>query len=582
MKKILSVILSVCIVATMLSALAVSVSADTLSQVIYTFDSTSKPSDWSNKDNGDKRFTIEIVDLSDSEDESDAAHGNVLKFGTYGDLTNIGFSVPAAMMDVNGIPSKITFDVKAYNSSSTGQLGKNDQPGFALRNSAGTSYYLPQTTSVTQSWQTFELSLDSHPSIADDYTLSYFVIRKCNSGNKIVYIDNFTLWYDEYSADRQEQEAPVAPTVQSATGTSVTLTPIADNCQYSKDGTTWQSSNVFTGLTTNTEYTFYARYRETVDLFASPASVGTTYTTPVAYKWDLYSTNFTLSDNTTTANFSTAHASEGTYFEGTGNTAGQSATLTSKVSVPAGVYSSRIYARVYNGRAPIDIVINGTQVATALNTSSGGTGNVSTNKYYDMEQFTVTETAPIVMTLTTTGSGSLFLNSLEIVKVADYVAPDADPYENIAGTTVEEAQLRVGAVNGIRFITNVDADLIETAKSEGYTVTMGTLIAPLTYGELTLDSGAINVVTPGYFFETPGVIAGSIVSIKDKNITRDFIARGYVTLTKDNDSTTYYAQQQTSGRSLKTLAAAAILDTTFYNQLNNAQKTLVQTWANKE
>ena len=486
------------------------------------------------------------------------------------------------MMDVNGIPSKITFDVKAYNSSSTGQIGKTDKPGFALRNSSSEEYYLPQPTNITQSWQTMELSLASHPTISDDYTLTSFVVRKCNSGNKIILIDNFTLWYDEYSADRQEQEAPAAPTVQSATGNSVTLTPIADNCQYSKDGTTWQSSNVFTGLTTNTEYTFYARYRETVDLFASPASVGTTYTTPVAYKWDLYSTNFTLSDNTTTANFNTAHASEGTYFEGTGNTAGQSATLTSKVSVPAGVYSSRIYARVYNGRAPIDIVINGTQVATALNTSSGGTGNVSTNKYYDMEQFTVTETAPIVMTLTTTGSGSLFLNSLEIVKVADYVAPDADPYENIAGTTVEEAQLRVGAVNGIRFITNVDADLIETAKSEGYTVTMGTLIAPLTYGELTLDSGAINVVTPGYFFETPGVIAGSIVSIKDKNITRDFIARGYVTLTKDNDSTTYYAQQQTEGRSLKTLAAAAILDTTFYNSLNNTQKTLVQTWANKE
>ena len=158
-------------------------------------------------------------------------------------------------------------------------------------------------------------------------------------------------------------------------------------------------------------------------------------------------------------------------------------------------------------------------------------------------------------------------------------APVVDPYENIAGTTSVEAQLRIGKVNGIRFITNVNADLIETAKSEGYTVTMGTLIAPLTYGELKLDSGAINVVTPGYFFETPGVIAGSIVSIKTANITKDFVARGYVTLTKDEVSTTYYASQPDEGRSLKTVAAACVEDISFFNMLNDAQKEQVTTWA---
>ena len=95
MKKILSVILSVCMVITMLSALAVSVSADTLSQVIYTFDSDSKPASWTS--DGANRYKIEIIDLSDSEDETDITHGNVLKFGTYGDLTNVGFSVPAGV-----------------------------------------------------------------------------------------------------------------------------------------------------------------------------------------------------------------------------------------------------------------------------------------------------------------------------------------------------------------------------------------------------------------------------------------------------------------------------------------------------
>ena len=578
MKKIISVLLSLCLLVTMVSMVAISASADTLSNLIYTFDDGSKPSDWTNKNKGDGRYTIEIVDLTDSEGEGDSAHGNVLKFGGYGDLTNVGFKVPADMMNVAGVPTKITFDVKAYNSSSTGALGKSDMPGFALRNSSGTSYYLPQPTNVTQSWQTMELDLSTQSALLDDYNLTNFVVRKCASGNKIVYIDNFTLWYDEYSANRQPQEAPPAPTVASATSTSVTLNAIADNCQYSKDGVTWQGSTTFTGLTANTEYTFYARYRETVDLFTSPASAGTVFTTPVVYKWNLYSDNFTL-NNTSCGNFNTAHAGDGTYFEGTGLASGASATFTSKITIDPGVYSTAIYARAYNGRASINVDINGTRVANALNTSnlSGTTG---TNMRFPLSEITITETSTFTITITTTSTGSLYLNSIEFTKTADYVSPDVDPYEDIAGTTSAEAQLRVGTVSGIRFITNVDADLIEAAKADGYTVTMGTLIAPLTYGELTLDSGAGNVPTNGYYYGISGKIAGSIANIKTKNIARDFVGRGYVTLTKDYGSKTYYSVQQTTGRSLKTLAAAAILDNNFYNALTDAQKNLVNYWAN--
>ncbi len=53
-------------------------------------------------------------------------------------------------------------------------------------------------------------------------------------------------------------DAPEAPVVDSKTSTSVTLKAVT-GCQYSKDGKTWQDSNVFSGLKADTEYTFYAK-----------------------------------------------------------------------------------------------------------------------------------------------------------------------------------------------------------------------------------------------------------------------------------------------------------------------------------
>ncbi len=159
---------------------------------------------------------------------------------------------------------------------------------------------------------------------------------------------------------------------------------------------------------------------------------------------------------------------------------------------------------------------------------------------------------------------------------------EAIDYTDIAGTTNETAQLRLGSQNGIRFLTNIDADLVATAQEKGYTVTMGTLIAPLSYDILTLDSGAVNVTTPGYYKDTSGVIAASIVNIKNINISKSFVARGYVTLTKDGESTTYYSSQPDEGRSLKTLSATAVADDAFFEVLNKAQQDEITAWANAE
>jgi hypothetical protein len=75
--------------------------------------------------------------------------------------------------------------------------------------------------------------------------------------------------------------APGAPTLASKTHDSVTLAANAAY-EYSKDGTTWQASNVFSGLAANTAYTFFQRARETSDTEASAASLAMNETTDAA------------------------------------------------------------------------------------------------------------------------------------------------------------------------------------------------------------------------------------------------------------------------------------------------------------
>ena len=71
---------------------------------------------------------------------------------------------------------------------------------------------------------------------------------------------------------------PSAPTVSNKTANSVTLTATS-GYEYSKDGTTWQTSNVFSGLSPNTTYTFYQRVAETNTSYVSDKSVELSVTT---------------------------------------------------------------------------------------------------------------------------------------------------------------------------------------------------------------------------------------------------------------------------------------------------------------
>jgi uncharacterized repeat protein (TIGR02543 family) len=72
--------------------------------------------------------------------------------------------------------------------------------------------------------------------------------------------------------------APAPPTLEYSTHNTVTLTFI-EGYEYSIDGTTWQSSNIFTDLSSNTTYTFYQRVAETEDTCESVSSLGLTVIT---------------------------------------------------------------------------------------------------------------------------------------------------------------------------------------------------------------------------------------------------------------------------------------------------------------
>ena len=71
---------------------------------------------------------------------------------------------------------------------------------------------------------------------------------------------------------------PSAPTIKNITASSITLVAV-DGCEYSKNGSTWQSSTVFSNLSYGTEYTFYQRYRETTTTYAGKPSPACTATT---------------------------------------------------------------------------------------------------------------------------------------------------------------------------------------------------------------------------------------------------------------------------------------------------------------
>ena len=77
-------------------------------------------------------------------------------------------------------------------------------------------------------------------------------------------------------------DTPDAPVAEEITANSVTLVA-TEGYEYSMDGYYWQESNVFGGLESNTEYTFYQRVASTDEAYASEISKALTVTTSEAF-----------------------------------------------------------------------------------------------------------------------------------------------------------------------------------------------------------------------------------------------------------------------------------------------------------
>ena len=147
----------------------------------------------------------------------------------------------------------------------------------------GSAIYLDHADQITffavtnggtfESDTTFEASKLATP-IKNGFKFDgWYTDDECTDENKVA--DNVAVagntYYAKWTA-KLTQDAPAAPTLKDRTYTSITLNAVA-NAEYSKDGgQTWQPSPEFTGLTSDTTYTFAVRYAETDDYLASPAS----------------------------------------------------------------------------------------------------------------------------------------------------------------------------------------------------------------------------------------------------------------------------------------------------------------------
>lgn len=127
--------------------------------------------------------------------------------------------------------------------------------------------------------------------------------------------------------------------------------------------------------------------------------------------------------------------------------------------------------------------------------------------------------------------------------------------------------------SGLRFKTNVSRSLINELSAEygQENITIGTLIAPkdllsgkpLRHGVGTLNVDYIDVETkintPFEQFADYNVYAGSIVNIKTGNLTREFVATGYIKIS-DGDTCSYIYSSESPVRTVSYVASLAYRD----------------------
>ncbi|MEE1018549.1 MAG: hypothetical protein UH824_03590 [Acutalibacteraceae bacterium] len=408
-----------------------------------------------------------------------------------------------------------------------------------------------------------------------------------------VALEDDTAFY-AVATDRGPYPTPDAPEVTAKTFNSVTLAALGAGFVYSKDGVTWQESNVFTSLEPETRYTFYTKHIATTAYDESAVSAGTTVTTDAITEFVFNSTYVTLSDNTANLGF----ASNDGYpnISKTGLTAGKGVTLTTKYTVAPGVYDLTLYTRSYAGRAPVDIEVNGTKVAESLDTSKDASGKTGNNLAHALSSITIPETTVLTIKITTTGSGSLYLNSLKLDKTADVV-------QTPSITMLDGAAMRIDQkTDGIRFSATVPTAQLQALRDSGAKIVDFGMIIAQADSNLTTDS---MIVDNAFEMDTESVslpeeknavlasygradaesdqsgtvtqIIGSLVEIKPGNANKQYVARAYIKY--EYESVEHYIYSNISEpRSIATVAAAVKADTEYYSSLCAKHKEAVDKW----
>ena len=312
----------------------------------------------------------------------------------------------------------------------------------------------------------------------------------------------------------------------------------------------------------------------------------------------LYSNNssdFTINTNGHAYNYINDYNGIGMQISGL--VAGQTLTFTTKESLDSGIYSPTLYCRSYSGRAKVNVYINDILAATELDTSLLD----GAHKPFALDSVTIANAGPVTIKFVTTSSGSFFPDDIVFEKTGD-----ADPFK-VSVSMLKGASIRLSNTNGIRFYTKVDTSKIESLIADGYAVEMGTLIAPadlLGNNELTLETSNVKMLNVAYeakdssgnfiYYENGDTFVGSIYDIKEEstswsassgNITRDFVARGYVKVSKDGVEKVNYADYynndvQNNSRSLQYVANAYKNDgNSNYAYLEETYKGFVDKWA---
>ena len=112
------------------------------------------------------------------------------------------------------------------------------------------------------------------PSVSDSDKTEYSVIFTPDDKENY----NMASAKVKLTVDKADQPAPDAPAKAAATLSSITLTAV-DNCEYSMDAESWQDDTEFTGLSPDTEYKFWQRFKGDVNHNASKPSAAAVFRT---------------------------------------------------------------------------------------------------------------------------------------------------------------------------------------------------------------------------------------------------------------------------------------------------------------